>query len=315
MAWTWWKKHVCKNKDKDKNKDTETDSNKTMSMSVAMGADADSSSDMSMAMGADADSSSDMSMAMSADADSSFDVRTAMGTDADSSSDVRTAMSTDANPSADIRMALSADASTSADVRTGKNKRTGKGNGNVSQQNINNAALAHLEQKYGKTFEYIAPWGSSYSTPGMRQILVSCDALPDREILVVITDDGDSTFYSDNYMDFLYESETLRYIKQVAGRFFEDITVAINIIRAPSADGIIPETSFQDYILNKGQIIDAEIVADHSNETTVRAFLAELIGMGIHFSFDIDIPSNNDCYTAQFFHGDSDVFLERRALR
>ena len=261
MAWTWWKKLVCKNKDKDKNKDTETDNNKNMSMS--------------------------MSMAMSADADSSFDVRTAM--------------SADANPS--------------ANASTGKNKRTGKGNGNVSQQNINNAALAHLEQKYGKTFEYIAPWGSSYSTPGMRQILVSCDALPDREILVVITDDGDSTFYSDNYMDFLYESETLRYIMQVASRFFEDITVAINIIRAPSADGIIPETSFQDYILNKGQIIDAEIVADHSNETTVRAFLAELIGMGVHFSFDIDIPSNNDCYTAQFFHGDSDVFLERRALR
>ena len=190
-----------------------------------------------------------------------------------------------------------------------------KSNRNISQQNINNDALVHLEQKYEKGFEYIAPWGSSYSTPGMRQILVSCDALPDREILVVITDSGDDTSYSDNYMDFLYESETLRYITQVADRFFEDVTVAINIIRAPSADGISPTTSFQDYILNKGQIIDAEIVADHSNETAVRAFLAELIRIGVHFSFDIDIPSNNDCYTAQFFHGDSDVFLERRALR
>ena len=219
------------------------------------------------------------------------------------------------NKDKDMSMAMGADANPSADSRAARNKRIGKGNGNMGQLSVNDAALAHLAQKYGKTFDYIAPWGSSYSTPGMRQILVSCDALPDREILVVITDSGDDTSYSDNYMDFLYESETLRYIKQVADRFFDDASVAINIIRAPSADGISPTTAFQDYLLNKCQIIDAEIVADHSNEAAVRAFLAELIRMGVHFSLDIDIPSNNDCYTAQFFHGDSDLFLERRVLR
>ena len=188
-------------------------------------------------------------------------------------------------------------------------------NNSKGQQSINSDVLVHLEQKYGKKFEYLAPWGSSYTTPGMRQILVSCDSLPGREILIVITGTDDAVTYRDNYMDFLYESRTLDFIKQVADCYFKEYTIEINIIRTPSADGISPATVFSDYILNKDQIIDAEIVVDHSNEKTVRAFLADLIVRGVHFALDIDIPSNNDCYTAQFFYGDQDVFLERRALR
>ena len=183
------------------------------------------------------------------------------------------------------------------------------------QQNINSDATAHLEQKYGKNFEYLAPWGSSYTTPGMRQILVTSDSMPDREILVVVTDNDDSVSYRDNYMDFFYEAEILNYINQIADCHFKEHTVNINIIRTPSAEGISPATEFNDYILNKNQIIDAEIIADRSDDQAIRSFLADLIRRGVHFSLDIDIPSSNDCYTAQYFYGDHDVFLERRALR
>ena len=183
---------------------------------------------------------------------------------------------------------------------------------NKAQHGINNEALEYLKQKYNDEFEYVSPWGSSYTTPGMRQIIVECGSLPGKEILVVINGNGVSTVYRDNFMDFFYEARTSDFVKKAAQRFFDNFSVTINIIRAPSAVGVSPSTGFEDYILNKGQIIDAHIVVNKSNEKTLQEFLNDLVRLGVHFSFDVDIVSNNECYTAQFFYSDSEVFLERR---
>ncbi|CDX04957.1 Prokaryotic membrane lipoprotein lipid attachment site profile [Desulfitobacterium hafniense] len=183
------------------------------------------------------------------------------------------------------------------------------------KQNINDAALEYMEQKYGEKFEYVRPWGSSYTTPGRRQILVSCASLPNKEILVVISGDKKTESYSDNYMDLFYESQVSEYIKQVADKHFGNFAVEISIIRSPTAKGISPTTGFDEYILNENHIVDANIIIKTSDEETVREFLAELKKLGVHFSLGITITSTNERFTAQYFHDSKDVFLQRRASR
>ena len=183
------------------------------------------------------------------------------------------------------------------------------------QQNINSAALGYMEQKYGEKFEYVGPWGSSYTTPGMRQILVSCASLPGKEILLVISGDGKSESYSDNYMDFFYESQTSDYIAKIADKHFNDFTVEVSIIRSPTADGVLPTTGFEDYIANENHVVDASITISDTNEDAVRGFLNELKELGVHFSLSITITSANEGYTAQYFNDSDNVLLERRTLR
>lgn len=182
-----------------------------------------------------------------------------------------------------------------------------------NQQNINDAALAYMGQKYGEKFEYISPWGSSYTTPGKRQILVSCGSLPGKEILIVIKDDGEAESYSDNYMDFYYEIQTSDYIKQVASNYFTDFTIEISIRRTPSSDGVSREMGFDDYIRDKNNFVSGNIDINDSDRETVQAFINELKELGVHFSFGIDIISVDEGYTAQYFNSDDDVYLNRRA--
>lgn len=171
-----------------------------------------------------------------------------------------------------------------------------------------------MEQKYDEKFEYVKSWGSSYTTPGKRKILVSCDSLLGKEILVVINSNGKDESYSDNYMDFYYESQTSNYINQIARNYFEDFTVKINIASTPSSEGVSPKIEFNDYIHNENHFVSAHIDINNSDKDTVQKFLDELKRLGVHFSFGINILSTNEVCTAQYFNSDININFESSVL-
>jgi hypothetical protein len=179
---------------------------------------------------------------------------------------------------------------------------------------LNTGALAYMEQKYGETFEYAAPWGSSYTTPGKRQILVSCASMPDKEILVVISGDGASESYADNYMDFYFAPQSAAYLKQAADPYFDDTAVDINIARSPAPGDVTLATAFEDYIAHADHVVNGDLTVPDLTEAAVQSFAEELRSRGVHFSLSLTNAAADEGYTVQYFGEDSEVFVERRKL-
>jgi hypothetical protein len=179
---------------------------------------------------------------------------------------------------------------------------------------INDGALEHLKEKYGEEFTYLKAWGS-IKTAGVRQILVSCESMPGKEILVVINNNDRPATYHDNYMDYFYEAQTREFIRDVAAGFFDGFSVTIRRIFSPSVRGITQDTVFDDYIRHDGNTIDSYIVVNDSDEDTIMAFYEELKVQGLHFYVRIDIPSAKKGFTGAYYHSSTDIMLTRRVLR
>ena len=175
---------------------------------------------------------------------------------------------------------------------------------------VNAGALAYMEEKYGEPFEYVKAWASS--TPQKRQILVSCESMPGKEVLVVIDIAGKVESYRDNYMDFYFELQTKDYLSQIANKYFEDFLVIVSVVRAPSGEGISLDTEFEEYIKSGNRPVSANIVIDDTNKDTMLEFLNELKILEIRFTISIDITSVNEGYTARYFQGYNEIYLVRR---
>ena len=178
---------------------------------------------------------------------------------------------------------------------------------------VNDAALAHLEQKYGEPFEYVSAWGSRYTTPGERRILVSCASLPDEKILVVIKGEGNTESYSDDYMGYYYAPYATDYIQQVADNTFGVCTVKVSSILSSADEDVTPNTTSLDaYIHDQIHTVVGTLTIDSADEATLVAFLDELKEIGVHFSLGITVTSTNEEYSGRYYAGDSDVSLNRR---
>ena len=174
-------------------------------------------------------------------------------------------------------------------------------------------ALAYMEEKYGEPFEYARAWASS--TPQKRQFLVSCESLPGKEILVVIDIANKVESYRDNYMDVYFLPQTTEFFSQIARKYFDDFTIFVNDIRAPSEESISFDTSFEEYIMNENHPMMVNMDIEDTDEDTVIEFLNELKTLGLRFAFGIDIPSIKVGYSANYFNGYDDIDFVRRELR
>lgn len=95
---------------------------------------------------------------------------------------------------------------------------------NEPKSNANELALAYMEEKYGESFTFLAPWGNSMS--GNREILVTCESLPEEQILVQVENyKTDEAIYRDNYLAVKYQDEVIDFFKTTAAEFFGDINV------------------------------------------------------------------------------------------
>ena len=171
-------------------------------------------------------------------------------------------------------------------------------------------ALAYMEEKYGEPFAYAKAWASS--TPQKRQILVSCESMPGKEILVVIDIAGKVESYRDNFMDVYFRPQTTEFFSEIARKYFDDFTIFVNDVRAPSEVSISFDTEFEEYIKNEKHPMIVNMDIADTNADSVIEFLNELKTLGLRFAFSIDILSVNEGYTAIYFMEHDEIYFNRR---
>jgi hypothetical protein len=183
----------------------------------------------------------------------------------------------------------------------------------VKWPNVYDSALTYMEEKYGEKFEYVKPWGSSYVTPGARQILVSCESLPDKNILLVINDSEKT--YSDNYIDHKFRAQTETFLEDIAHKYFSYVKVNIGIPGFPTVEGIDNETAFDSYIHNERLTLNGSFDIADWQETAAMNMINEFKSQGLHFAFDFVVIKAEEEYYAQYLHDDESVEMKRKVLK
>ena len=173
-------------------------------------------------------------------------------------------------------------------------------------------AFAYMEEKYGEPFEYVKPWGSH--SPTQRQVIVSCDSLPGKEILVVIDIVKKKESYRDNFMDVYFRPQTTEFFSEIASKYFDDFTLVVGVVRSSSGEGVSFDTSFEEYIKNGNRPVTVKMNIEDSDEDTVLEFLDEVKTLDVRFDIAIDILSIGEGYTAYYFKDYDEIYLIRRKL-
>ena len=141
------------------------------------------------------------------------------------------------------------------------------------EHNINEAALAYMEQKYGEEFEYVSPWGSSGANKGTVQMLVKCTTFTD-EILVEVNFIESKRIFSDNYVAIKYKSETNRLLQSSLDNFFVKSFGLCNISMKTLSPNLSADATFEEYCSDTDSSISATIVIPNSifEELSVEKF-------------------------------------------
>lgn len=140
-------------------------------------------------------------------------------------------------------------------------------NKSKDEPNITEQALSYMENKYGETFEYAAPWGNSMS--GDHSMLVACDSFPDKCVLVGVIDyKTEDKEFRDNYIALKYEDETRRFLESNTSTIFEDYRVYYDTMRQTLSTDISADASFDEYLNDKECRIATYIVTNKSGFNT-----------------------------------------------
>lgn len=134
------------------------------------------------------------------------------------------------------------------------------------RQNINESALEYMEQKYGEKFEFVAPWGDSMT--GNHELIVSCESLPDKDIIVKISNyRSEDKVYQDNYVAVKYCEETAEFLGQCANEVYGDSKVYYSVARRALSPELPADASFEEYLADEEAHIKADIVVKASSFT------------------------------------------------
>lgn len=130
---------------------------------------------------------------------------------------------------------------------------------NRTKQDVNELALEYLEQKYGETFEYYAPAGSSYT--GTRTFLAKCDSFGDKYILVQITNykDDENREILDNYIAVKYENEVRKSLKTNADDVFGSSRIFYEASGRVLSSDLSSDASLEEYYGCREGMINAVI--------------------------------------------------------
>lgn len=112
------------------------------------------------------------------------------------------------------------------------------------------AAREYLEQKYGGTFTYSAPWGSSYANHGSVQMLFASEELGADVFVEVRREDSEYTF-RDNYLAVKYRDEMADAIQAVADKCFGSAKVFYSILIQPVSPELGADAAFAEYSTDK----------------------------------------------------------------
>jgi len=121
------------------------------------------------------------------------------------------------------------------------------GVGCMTQLNVNELALAHMEQKYGVPFEYVAPWGNNLS--GTRSFIVSSETLPGQEILVQIENYRQQDMVIlDNYLAVKFRDETVAFLQNIALSVFEEANVFYEVFMKGLSPDLTADATLNDFL-------------------------------------------------------------------
>lgn len=135
----------------------------------------------------------------------------------------------------------------------------------------NDLALLHMQEKYGETFTYAAPWGNSMT--GTREFLATCSSLPNQLVLVQILDyESNAPVYKDNYLAAKYQAEISTYFHDIAAEVFGDAIIHHEVSKQSVSQHLSKDTSFQTFYEDVSTVVTAYIEIKGSSYTTIRQF-------------------------------------------
>lgn len=130
--------------------------------------------------------------------------------------------------------------------------------------NINELALAYMENKYGESFTYLAPWGNSMS--GNREILVTCESFPNEPILVQVENfKSANKVYRDNFHAVKFQNDVVDYFEAIACDYFGTVNVFHTPSKIALSSGLSADTDFETYYSNPSTVVSVLIEIKSSN--------------------------------------------------
>lgn len=150
-------------------------------------------------------------------------------------------------------------------------KYLGNYQGGDSSLDVNELALLHMEEKYGEKFTYAAPSGNSMT--GTREFLTFCESLPGKTVVAQIENyKTDTPIYKDNYLEVLYEKDTISYFKKVADEVFGENIVHYEVSNLSVSSNLSKDTSFKSFYEDPSTFIVAYVEVKESEYNSNKQF-------------------------------------------
>ena len=114
--------------------------------------------------------------------------------------------------------------------------------------NINDVAIAHMEQKYGEAFTYFGPWGISPSPTF--ELLVTSASFPSLRVLVQIENfrDEENRVFRDNFLAVKYMEESINFFQSSASSVFGDAKIFYNVFMDGQSHDLPANATFQEFL-------------------------------------------------------------------
>lgn len=152
-------------------------------------------------------------------------------------------------------------------METNNNPNSNNNSQGGNGQNINDSAIAYMENKYGEKFEYAGAWGNSMSTT--HELLVTCGSFPGQQILVQIENyRDDNKVFLDNYLAVKYKDETFAFFKNCASRTFGDAKVFYDVVMNGLSAQLPASASFNEYIADTRVLLPVMVGVKKSSFST-----------------------------------------------
>jgi len=181
------------------------------------------------------------------------------------------------------------------------------------RQNINDAALEYMEEKYGEKFEYSAPYGNSMT--GTHQLLVKCASFPDQKILVRIENyKSEDKVFLDNYIAVKYYKYTVDFLSECANKVFGEANVFYDVANEVPSPELTKNATFDEYLADKQVplIILVEVKSSGFISEEQANKLAELItAKGPHFFLSLVYVDDGEYGTFNRMTLDKQVALRK----
>ena len=153
------------------------------------------------------------------------------------------------------------------------------------RMNINDEAIAYMEQKYGEKFEYSAPFGISRSDT--HQLLVKCSSFPDQGIVVRIENyRSRDRVFSDNYLAVKYSVECTELFQSYASDEIGEANVLFDINTMTLSPDLPANATLYEYLADTSAplIIMVEVKgSDFISKEQAQRFTERVAANGSYF--------------------------------